>query len=121
MPLSDKEQQILQEIERHLQEQDPNFARGVATSLATTALRNLRIGIALFAVGFISLLVFFFTQFVAIGVLAFLIMLGGATFGYNSARKLTAEQIRAIRQGASFRKLFGPVDRRLKGFRDRND
>lgn len=120
MPLSDKEQQILQEIEKHLKEQDPEFARGVATSLETRAIKNLRIGVLLFVLGFLSLFVFFVTQAVIVGALAFVVMLLGATLALHNTRRLSADQIRSIRQAASVKKVFGSVDKRFKDFRRRD-
>jgi VIT1/CCC1 family predicted Fe2+/Mn2+ transporter len=106
MPLSDKEQQILQEIEKQLISEDPKFARGVATSLATDAARKVKVGIGIFVLGFIGLLPFFFTQSVVLGVGAFLIMLAGATFAYHHARRAGAEQINSLRRSTSLQKLF---------------
>lgn len=118
MPLSDREQQILQEIERQLYEQDPRFARDVAaTTLERHALRNIRRGVGLFALGFLVLLAFFFTESVPVGVAAFLLMLAGATFAYQSARRLGGEQLKALRRGMSLRKFFGPLEDRLRDFR----
>ena len=49
MPLSEHEQKILEEIERQLYEQDPKFARNVASKAAKGhSARNLRRGIGLF-------------------------------------------------------------------------
>ncbi len=106
MPLSDKEQQILQEIEKQLISEDPKFARGVATSLTTDAARKVKVGIGIFVLGFIGLLPFFFTQSVLLGVGAFLVMLAGATFAYHNVRRAGADQINSLKRSASFHKLF---------------
>ncbi|CAN5877405.1 hypothetical protein BH23ACT12_BH23ACT12_11710 [soil metagenome] len=101
MPLSDREQQILQEIEDQLYEQDPEFARGVsATTLQVHLLRNVRRGIAAFLAGFGVLVVFFIKTDLFIGVAAFLLMLAGAVYTYDNLRKIGSEQLRVLREQA---------------------
>lgn len=101
MPLSDREQQILQEIEDQLYEQDPEFARGVSsTTLQVHLLRNVRRGIAAFVAGFAVLVVFFVKTELYIGVGAFLLMLAGAVYTYDNLRKIGSEQLRALREQA---------------------
>lgn len=117
MPLSEKEQEILQQIERQLAEDDPKFAREVAsTTLERHAVRNLRIGVAVFLAGFLTFLTFFVTSSVPLGVVAFLTMLGGATLVYQSVRRMTTSQL----ERTSFKKLFGGLEGRIRDFR-RND
>ncbi len=101
MPLSDREQQILQEIEDQLYEQDPEFARGVSsTTLQVHLLRNVRRGIAAFMAGFVVLVVFFFQTKLIIGIAAFLLMLAGAVYTYDNLRKIGSEQLRVLREQA---------------------
>lgn len=122
MPLSDREQQILQEIERHLYEQDPKFAHGVAAkTLKNTGARDLRRGILLFIAGLGALIAFFVTTDVWWGVVAFLMMLGGATLAYHNGRKLGAEQLRALRSGVSLSKFFGNMEDRMRNLRRKDD
>ena len=122
MPLSDREQQILQEIERHLYEQDPKFAHGVAAkTLKNTNARDLRRGILLFLAGLGALVAFFVTTFVWWGVVAFLMMLGGATLAYHNGRKLGAEPLRALRGGASLTKFFGNIEGRMRNLRRKDE
>jgi hypothetical protein len=98
MPLSEHEQKILEEIERQLYEQDPKFARNVASKARKghTA-RNLRRGIGLFLLGVVALFVWFGTTQILYGVAAFLLMLLGATLAYNGLKRSGEE--RAARQG----------------------
>src|SRR6266498_3082381 len=99
MPLSDHEQRILEEIERQLYEQDPKFARNVASrSRKGQSARNLRRGIALFALGFVALFGFFARPLLLLGVAAFLLMLSGATLAYNGAKR-SGEERAARRAG----------------------
>lgn len=122
MPLSDREQQILQEIERHLYEQDPKFAHGVAAkTLKNTTARDLRRGILLFVAGLGALVAFFVTTVVWLGVVAFLMMLGGATLAYHNGRKLGAEPLRALRSGASLSKIFGDIEGRMRNLRRKDE
>lgn len=107
MPLSDKEEKILQQIERQLTEEDPKFAKGVAsTTLETHAVRNIRIGFGLFLAGFFMLLTFFLTQQIVVGVIAFLLMLAGATLVANNVRKMSADG-RGLKDGSRLGKFFG--------------
>lgn len=122
MTLSEREQQILQDIERRLYEQDPKFAQGVAsTTLQGHLLRNVRRGIALFAAGFFVLLVFFFRPVLIIGVVAFLLMLGAATFTYQSLRRAGAEQIRMFRKQARWAGLISRLEERIRQIRHRRE
>jgi VIT1/CCC1 family predicted Fe2+/Mn2+ transporter len=122
MPLSDREQQILQEIERHLYEQDPKFAHGVAAkTLKSASARNFRRGILLFLAGLTALVAFFATTQVWWGVVAFLLMLGGATMAYHHGRKLGAEPLRALRSGTPLAKLFGNLEGRMRNLRRKDE
>jgi hypothetical protein len=110
MPLSDHEQRILEEIERQLYEQDPKFARTVASKARKgQSVGNLRRGIALFALGFLALFGFFVWPHLLLGVAAFLLMLTGATLAYNGARR-TGEERAARRAGGE------SISKRLREF-----
>ncbi|HZK51966.1 MAG TPA: DUF3040 domain-containing protein [Actinomycetota bacterium] len=95
MPLSDREQRILEEIEKNLYEEDPRFAR--ATRRATPRFdrsKRARLGGLLFVIGLGTLLVFFVTQLVVVGVLAFggmvagiVLVLGSSSTLVNSGRE----------------------------------
>lgn len=99
MPLSDHEQKILEEIERQLYEQDPKFARNVASRARKGhSARNLRRGIGLFVLGVVGLFAFFAKPALTfVGVAAFLLMLSGATLAYNGFKRGGEE--RAARRG----------------------
>jgi len=99
MPLSEHEQKILEEIERQLYEQDPKFARNVASKARKgNSARNLRRGISLFVLGVVALFVFFARPLTLVGVAAFLLMLSGATLAYNGLKRSGEE--RAARRGS---------------------
>ena len=95
MPLSDREQQILEEIEKNLYDEDPRFAR--ATRRAGPRYdgsKRARLGALLFVAGLGTLLVFFVTQAILVGVLAFggmvagiVLVLGSSSALVNSGRE----------------------------------
>jgi hypothetical protein len=121
MPLSDREQQILQEIEDQLYEQDPEFARGVSsTTLQVHLLRNVRRGIAAFAAGFAVLVVFFFQTKLIIGVAAFLLMLAGAVYTFDNLRKIGSEQLRVLREQAPLSDFVTRVRGRIRDIGNRD-
>lgn len=120
MPLSDREQQILQEIEDQLYEQDPDFVRGVSsTTLHVHLLRNVRRGIAAFVAGF-AVLVFFFVQpRLYIGVIAFLLMLAAAVYIYDNLRKVGSEQLRTLREQAPMTDFVARLRGRMRDMGNR--
>ncbi len=78
MPLSEREQQILDEIEKSLYEQDPKFAHSVRKQAPLTRdLIRARNGGLLFFAGIVLLVLFFVTRLVIVGVLAFSTMVAG--------------------------------------------
>ncbi|MDQ3646924.1 MAG: DUF3040 domain-containing protein [Actinomycetota bacterium] len=87
MPLSEREQQILAEIEKSLYADDPTFAREVESGAPSRsdARRKLKLGALLFAGGFALLLLFFFFQIVLIGIAAFAAMVAGIVLVANGA------------------------------------
>jgi hypothetical protein len=120
MPLSDREQQILQEIEDQLYEQDPDFVRGVSsTTLQAHLLRNVRRGVAAFLAGFVVLVVFFFRPALPIGITAFLVMLAAATYTYDNLRKIGSEQLRILREQAPFADLLSRLRSRIRDMGNR--
>lgn len=116
MPLSDREQQILQEIEDQLYEQDPDFARGVSsTTLQAHLLRNIKRGVAGFLAGFVVLMVFFFQPQIPIGIVAFLLMLAAALYTYDNLRKMGSESLRLLReQQTPFAELIMRLKTRMR-------
>ncbi|MEX0791389.1 MAG: DUF3040 domain-containing protein [Actinomycetota bacterium] len=121
MPLSDREQQILQEIEDQLYEQDPEFARGVsATTLQVHLLRNVRRGIAAFVAGFGVLVFFFVKTELFIGVGAFLLMLAGAVYTYDNLRKIGSEQLRVLREQAPLSDIVTRLRGRIRDIGNRD-
>ena len=75
MPLSEHEQRILEEIERRLAEDDPKLVEQVGrTDLYTHLARRIRLSAVAFLVGFVLLLLFVFSRWIA--AVGFLMMIG---------------------------------------------
>lgn len=125
MPLSDYEQRILEEIERQFYQQDPKFARGVATGTLDKKLRrNFRRGVALLVIGALVLFAFFLQPNVFVGVAAFLMMLVGFTIAYQNLRKLGIEQAGNEgnpRSPRSIQRMIGGFEQRLRDLRRRRE
>jgi Protein of unknown function (DUF3040) len=102
VPLSDKEQKILAEIEKNLYEEDPRFARGVAQRSRSDAARTFRFGVAAFVLGFLTLIGFFVSQILIVGVLAFAGMVVGMMLVASAARTFATAR-------------RGPVQARVSG------
>lgn len=78
MPLSEREQKILEEIEKNLYEEDPKFAHGVRRRTPKMdEFRRVKLGVLLFLCGFALLIGFFISRTVLVGVAAFGAMVGG--------------------------------------------
>ena len=99
MPLSEHEQRLLEQIERALVDDDPKFASSVRTGdRRLRARRTLQLGALLIVVG-LALLVGggAVAQSVPLGVLGFLVMLGGAALGVFNYKAATG----AVETGTS--------------------
>jgi Protein of unknown function (DUF3040) len=108
VPLSDREQKILEEIERNLYEEDPRLARD-ATRLDGSS--RFKLGALLFVVGLAILVGFFFSGLVLVGVVAFGAMVGGILLIAGSAKDI-ASSSRAGREQVSQR--FSDWEQRLR-------
>ncbi len=78
MPLNEREQRILQEIERQFYQEDPKLAETVAkTTLRSVGRRRRRLAFVVFAVGLVVMLLTFTTS-PWIAVAGFIVMLAAA-------------------------------------------
>ena len=117
MPLSEREQRILEEIEKGLHEEGPGFAR---RGKRLPAARRARLGIATFVAGFALLIAFFVTSRVIVGVAAFgamvagIMLFSGAMKGLAAARRSGDSQPRE-RLFRVFRGWEERMRRRRKG------
>jgi hypothetical protein len=89
VPLSEHEQRLLEQIERALVDDDPKFASTVRTGdRRSRARRKLQLGGLLVLVG-LAVLVVGAIYSVPVGVLGFLVMLGGAVLGVLNYKTAT--------------------------------
>ncbi len=88
MPLSDRERQILSDIESRLREEDPKFAKTVSTTAERGGSRGkVKLAIAGFVLGFILLLAVVPAQIIWLGVAGFAVMLTSLIYGGAQLRK----------------------------------
>jgi hypothetical protein len=114
MPLSEHEQKILEDIERSLQKEDPRFAQQVSHgSLLSLLSRRIRIGALAFVAGFVMLMLFMVSLWVALA--GFAVMLFSALFVYNQLRRLGRDQLRG--SGARPSDILGRLSQRFRGER----
>jgi hypothetical protein len=111
VPLSDREQKILQEIERDLFREDPTFARDAQRPARFSDAAKARLGALVFLVGFLTLIAYFVVASAAksealslvLGVAAFAGMVAGIVMFISSVRSLAA------REGQPRERLVGAV------------
>ena len=116
MPLSEQEQRILEDIERRLQQEDPRFAQSVErASLTSHVSRRIRWGALAFVVGFVMLMLFVLSVWVAIA--GFGVMLVSALFVYQQIERMGGDQIRAVGSGGrlSLPALLARLSQRFRG------
>jgi hypothetical protein len=116
MPLSDHEQRILEEIERRLAEEDPRLAEQVSsTSLYSHLARRIRWASLAFLVGFVMLLMFALSLWIAAA--GFALMLLSALAIYRYLKQMGRDQVRALQQGGRFSlpALLARMTGRFKG------
>jgi DUF3040 family protein len=116
MPLNDHEQRILDEIERRLTEEDPNFVEQVGrTDLYTHLARRIRLCAATFLIGLV-MLVLLFAVSVWFAVAGFLVMLLSAVLAYRYLGQLGRDQIRQMQDEGegSFTGLLGRIAARFR-------
>lgn len=111
MPLSDRERQILSEIESQLASEDPRFANRVRTVPPPPHKIKLRYAIAGFVLGFVMLLGI--VAHIAWGFAGFVLMLVSAVVAGNQLKSLGQDRARNI--GGQLR---GGFTRYMEGRRD---
>lgn len=90
MPLSEHEERALAEIARQLSEDDPKFVETVSsTTVEAVQRRRLRLGIAGFVVGLLTL--FGLAVHLVLGVIGFALMLASVIVGYRALRALSVD------------------------------
>jgi cytochrome c-type biogenesis protein CcmH/NrfG len=117
VPLSEHEQQILDEIEQSLYQEDPRFARDTSRKLRSfneTAL--LRLGALAVVVGIVALVMFFVTSVVLVGLLAFVAMVGGIFAVASATHAILTRQKPSDRARQKLESILKKLETR---FRDR--
>lgn len=95
MPLTEREKQILDEIEANLHSEDPSFARGIKQPWWHNV-RRVKLGGVLFAMGLITLLLgFAFNDWlVLMGVAAFVMMVMGIVLMSGATHDIARDRFR---------------------------
>lgn len=107
MPLSEQEQRLLDEMERHLMRNDADVV-SAPTDGRTLSYRNIVYGTILVLVGLGALIVGVSTQIIAVGVIGFVVMLGGVILAVTPTRGISRGPVAApravpkARTGSSF-------------------
>lgn len=116
MPLSEREQRILDEIEKSLYQEDPVHARERAQKpQGGKAAGTVRGGVAMFVAGLLVLLAFFMTKQVWVGALAFGSMVWGIVVVAGALRGSGPTAGRAIGDaGDRIGRAASDLERRLK-------
>ena len=97
MPLSEHEQRILDEMERRLAEEDPRLVEHVSrTDLYSHLARRIRFAVLGFIVGFVLILLFAVSVWVA--ATGFVVMVLSALLVYRYLGQLGRDQVRAMQQ-----------------------
>jgi VIT1/CCC1 family predicted Fe2+/Mn2+ transporter len=95
VPLSEREQRILDEMEKSLYQEDPVFAREPAHRPGSAGMQSARRGLLMFVAGLLVLFAFFMTKQVWIGALAFgsmvwgIVVIAGSVRGGGSSPRRT--------------------------------
>ncbi len=117
MPLSEDERRILNEIEDHLYESDPDLAREVAqTTIYTHAFRNLKWATLGFLVG-VTLMVLLLSVHYLLAFFGFAVMLASVLWFENNARKLGRAGLQEMTEhyrGGTLRDAVGGAGMRLR-------
>lgn len=115
MPLSDREQQILSDIEARLRAEDPKFAKTVSTTTVSSQVRRqIKLAGAGLGMGFVLMLLFIMD--IWFGVAGFALMLASAVYGGHMLKRLGQGQ--TARLGGQLR---GGLDRYMEDRRGRDD
>ena len=117
VPLTDREKQILEEIEKNLSAEDPHFARGIRQPWSHK-LRQVKVGLAVFLLGLGLLVGFFATQSVIVGVLAFSAMVGGIVLMSTATGDIARDQVRLHKDPVKDR-ITGAVDSKVTSWQER--
>jgi len=91
MPLSEHEQRLLEEMERSLYHNDADFVATVGGRRGRPAYRSIVLGILITVVGIACLIVGVLLQAPIVGIIGFVVMLGGVLLAIAPPRRHAAE------------------------------
>ncbi|KAA9135917.1 DUF3040 domain-containing protein [Microbacterium caowuchunii] len=100
MPLSEQEQRLLDEMERHLMSHDADVVSAPEAG-RTLSYRNIVYGTILVLAGLGGLIVGLSTQLIVVGVIGFVLMLGGVILAVTPSRTLRAPSAARPRSSGS--------------------
>ncbi len=86
MPLSEHEQKLLDQMERALYAEDPGFATQMKGAASRASRGHLALGVLAVVVGLVVVLLGVNLASIPVGVVGFLVMLGGVVWALSPAR-----------------------------------
>lgn len=102
MPLSEQEQRLLDEMERHLYQNDADFVASVSGARARPTARSITLGVLVAVVGLAVLVTGVVIHQMIVGVLGFVVMFAGVLLAVAPPRRLAARSLASSkRSGAS--------------------
>jgi hypothetical protein len=110
MPLSEQEQRLLDEMERHLMRNDADVV-SAPTDGRTLSYRNIVYGTILVLVGLGALIVGVSTQLIVVGVIGFVVMLGGVILAVTPTRGIPRGPVEAAPAAPKARASSSFMDR----------
>jgi hypothetical protein len=113
MPLSEQEQRLLDEMERHLMRNDADVVSAPREG-QSLSYRNIVYGAVLVLVGLAALVVGVSTSLIVVGVIAFLVMVGGVVLAVTPSRGGAS-----TRPAETAQKKAGPATQPASSFMDR--
>src|SRR5688500_16476980 len=91
VPLSEREEKILEEIEKNLHTEEDPSARATSSS-RTSPKAKTRMGLAIFVIGLATLIGFFVSRSLLVGLLAFAAMVAGAVLLASGVSAVVAQK-----------------------------
>ncbi|HVM12460.1 MAG TPA: DUF3040 domain-containing protein [Actinomycetota bacterium] len=114
-PLTEEELRVLEEMEQRLREEHPKLARAAASSLYAHTARRIRAGVLLFVAGFVMLMLFAMSVWVALA--GFGTMVAAGMFILQQLRRLGRDHGRGWtrEQGFPLTAFLARVAERFRG------
>lgn len=122
MPLSEQEQRLLDEMERHLMRNDTDVV-SADRGANTLSYRNIVYGSVIVLLGIAGLVVGVASSLIVVGVIAFVVMVGGVVLAFTPTRSAapTRSESAGTRKPATVRSSASFMDRMNDRWDRRND